>query len=492
MAVHNDPELGYIQEITDQPTPSLDVIRPPEALSSRSSFGSYGKDLRDSSAVNDDSTSHQEISRSTGTAQRYVKWGIARQPLWFMIAFGLSGVILAIGHHIYYASLHSTVAGSPSRQQFAIRFGNVFSFLVTSLLAASIGAAYDQYLWTLFKRKSFSVGGIDDLFSLKSVLTGFLNLELYSHAKVAVFLAACSWLVVLAAITPPATLAVVTGSYITSLPTLLPSLNWTSPEFYIEVNYIPAPSTEVLGIAERTAGNMAVLPITPPAANCSFNLQFYGPSIQCSKANITEQAIFNNYSMSSYNYTNYDFITTRYQVATMPILLDLSNISSPFEVEMQLFSAFAPYEGDNGWFMRTGKTSDLDAYNNWEHLFGDSFSTFSLVVQQLWVQTSEEYFVCSLGNSSYEVEFDIEDGVQTVVRSQNSEFDPLWLPRSAIGVSCDISWPLMATFIAFTSLLSGNISMTVDLPDPKVVLSESSSRIGATGLDACDEFKNNF
>ncbi|TGO34274.1 hypothetical protein BHYA_0204g00020 [Botrytis hyacinthi] len=63
---------------------------------------------------------HSPDSHKIHRSRHYVKWGIAWQPLWFMISLVLCGYVLAIGHHLYISSLHKTAAGSPLRQQWAI------------------------------------------------------------------------------------------------------------------------------------------------------------------------------------------------------------------------------------------------------------------------------------------------------------------------------------------------------------------------------------
>jgi hypothetical protein len=71
---------------------------------------------------------------------RLAKWGITWiQPTW-MVLFVLFGILLALGHHLYYDSLNGITAGSASRQQWPIRFGTAFAYLVTSCLNAAVGS----------------------------------------------------------------------------------------------------------------------------------------------------------------------------------------------------------------------------------------------------------------------------------------------------------------------------------------------------------------
>ena len=125
--------------------------------------------------------------------ERYVKWGFTwRTPL-LIFSWALIGIICAIGHHFYYQSLDGTKAGSSTRQSWAVRFGTIFAFLVVASLRASCSVAYKQYIWTLFKRKAFSLDTIDRLFSVPTDPTGFVSWEFIRDAKVAALLAMLCW-----------------------------------------------------------------------------------------------------------------------------------------------------------------------------------------------------------------------------------------------------------------------------------------------------------
>lgn len=126
--------------------------------------------------------------------RKYVQWGVKwhRKPL-IMVSFALFGVALAIGHHFYYSELSGSRARSERRQQWAHAFGNALAILVVTALAAGNRAAYKQYMWTLVRRKPFSLRSIDGLFSLTSDPLSFFNLELLKHAPIAALLAVLCW-----------------------------------------------------------------------------------------------------------------------------------------------------------------------------------------------------------------------------------------------------------------------------------------------------------
>ena len=124
---------------------------------------------------------------------KFVRWGVAWQAPTFMVACAAAGLALAIGHHFYYQSLHGTVAGSSMRQQWAIKFGTAFSVVVLVLFKTACDTAYNQYVWTLFRRRAYSLDALDKLFALTSSLIGFTSWEVILRAKLAVFLALTSW-----------------------------------------------------------------------------------------------------------------------------------------------------------------------------------------------------------------------------------------------------------------------------------------------------------
>ena len=136
--------------------------------------------------IQDDST------RSTGH-EKYVKWGISWKTPLLIVLWTLVGVSWAIGHHFYYQSLDGSRAGSPPRQSWPVRFGTAFAFLVVASLRAACDTAYKQYIWTLFKRKAFSLDTLDRLFSVLSDPTAFMSWEFLTHAKIAFLIAIVCW-----------------------------------------------------------------------------------------------------------------------------------------------------------------------------------------------------------------------------------------------------------------------------------------------------------
>jgi hypothetical protein len=143
------------------------------------------------SSVYDSSPMLEKTSRSP----MHVNWGSYRVQPTLMTLYAFAGIILALAHHFYYMYLHGKEPGSAMRQQWATAFGTAFSFLVIALFRTAIGHAYNQYVWTLVKRRSYSIGGLDKLFAMTSNPLGFLSWELLKQAKIGLTLALAVWFV---------------------------------------------------------------------------------------------------------------------------------------------------------------------------------------------------------------------------------------------------------------------------------------------------------
>ena len=135
-------------------------------------------------------------SSSHHPTPQFVEWGIPWTTPILMIVLFYSGVALAVGHHGYYHSLHKTPAGTKSRQRQATAFGTTFSFLIIALLRTAIGNSYEQYIWTLFRKKSFKLNTLDKLFALTTNPAGFFHIPLVKDSKTAVLVALISWYIV--------------------------------------------------------------------------------------------------------------------------------------------------------------------------------------------------------------------------------------------------------------------------------------------------------
>jgi hypothetical protein len=331
----------------------------------------------------------------------------------------------------------------------------------------------------------------------------------------------------LAGVTPPGTLAVVPGQFNTSSLTSWPTFNWSSPNWTFITNLYdmaPLPTPLVLGLAMQTAESMEIVPITPPASNASYSFPFYGPALECEPANSTQIPVFEYYTSVLASQT--EMIFTQSSFENMNKSDNTSIISIPYAVGswpfMLQYSAFAPILGFNDGVPATQEVpamnfnpGDYDQFNAWAvELPTDFLGTtgyWDSMPLQLWLQTSNESMVCTLMNSSFQVDFEYTAGTQRVTLGNITYLEPVLIGTgtapgnfTAFDTGTLANNAYMSVFIAMTNVLNGNVTTTISDLIIKLAsnpyknsynitqLSDSSSRVLLTGLTACEDFTDNF
>ncbi|PPJ60669.1 hypothetical protein CBER1_03436 [Cercospora berteroae] len=239
----------------------------------------------------------------------------------------LLGLLFALGHHFFYASLHGTEApsvydeyhlfgASLSEQQTNTAIGTAFAFLVRACLIFAISLAYQQaVLWSAAREsnRGVTVAHLDVLMSALGNLLALGTLSVWVRRPVLLLIAVMAWLVPIASIVTPATLSIGTHtapSELRKVPQIaLKSLNLVaempfipySPVDYtcsekpcdhkpriLEAHYAyDGPSNTVRKIALATTAQGRVLNIEAPAPNSSWKLDFIAPTLRCSSVNET-------------------------------------------------------------------------------------------------------------------------------------------------------------------------------------------------------------
>ncbi|KAJ4003696.1 hypothetical protein NW752_011118 [Fusarium irregulare] len=141
-----------------------------------------------------------------------------------MTAFLICGFAFSLGHHCYYASLDGK---SATNQEWAIRIGTGFSFLIKSCYAASLAIAIKQFVWARVRRTACQINTIDALFAITTDITSLLTGELWQQTPVVAVIGVVFWLVPIAVIVTPSTLSVTTAEVISSQPCDIPVLDFT-------------------------------------------------------------------------------------------------------------------------------------------------------------------------------------------------------------------------------------------------------------------------
>lgn len=220
--------------------------------------------------------------------------------VFLMVASFLAAVAFAIGHGMFYQSLHGqpVLNSQPlaslksslhvSDQQLYISLGTFFAFLAKSSLGVSVSTTFDQFAWKSIQGERTRIDIIDDLLSV--LRNGFTvaNLRLWRHSPISMTLAVICWLLPVASIISPATLSVhLAPSNVYALKRI-PRVDFTSANFVgfasgvvalpgeqnAWVSMYERPMTETQRVVNSVATQGTVLPIKPPAVNSSWSVGF--------------------------------------------------------------------------------------------------------------------------------------------------------------------------------------------------------------------------
>jgi hypothetical protein len=291
----------------------------------------------------------------------------------------------------------------------------------------------NQYIWTIFRSKSFKLRVIDKIFSLPFKISSFLSFQLLGDVKLALLMGAFSWyelysmrssrqrltiqnrLLFIGGLTPAATLSIIPASRPQTTSGRIPvpdylSGSWAQTES-LQTDDTINPTTQMMKLASETALNMAVIPPAASSPNSSFHVQFYGPTVQCNDSSAAESLAFNHFTQGCarevLTYTKSTFNATD---------------GNPTDGNLDgflIFSAFSPTIKIIGEEYITGRPNQ---YNNWEaEILPLNYSNG--LPQQIWIQTATRSIVCSLVNASFSVDFEFSNG-HGAVRSQIIEILP--------------------------------------------------------------------
>ncbi|EXL45915.1 hypothetical protein FOCG_11911 [Fusarium oxysporum f. sp. radicis-lycopersici 26381] len=199
------------------------------------------------------------------------------------------GLLLAIGHHLYYHYLDGRVIKSQNQQEWFLRVGTGIAFLARALLSAAVGFAYTQILWRTLRSKSVTIEGVNSLFGVLHNAWDFTTWELWTIAPALAVVAIIAWALPLIAVITPATLTVQVSDHpnVTVVDAPIPLLDYDNMLNFAQftgvggVGYY-APSSYVSRVLLSVASLGSILTIPAPFPNSSYSVDFYGPLISCS------------------------------------------------------------------------------------------------------------------------------------------------------------------------------------------------------------------
>jgi hypothetical protein len=144
----------------------------------------------------------QHGTDDTITALKPVQWRVSLYTPVSMILLFLSGILVAVGHHLFYLRFDLQYVHSPDdgsykylSQTWIIRYGTAFAFVAKTLLAGSVVVAYKQVKWISLRHKANSISTIDAVFAATHDLLAFLSPSFWLKAKIPALVALVAWYV---------------------------------------------------------------------------------------------------------------------------------------------------------------------------------------------------------------------------------------------------------------------------------------------------------
>jgi hypothetical protein len=145
----------------------------------------------------------QEYTKLAGTNNGRAAWLWSSSPV-LMTAAVFAGVLFALGHHLFYASLNGTnaptgayrFAGSAiPKQRFNIAVGTAFAFLTKAALAVAVWIAYTQVYWRSARTtpEGQRLSTMDVTYSVMTNAFELLHVRVWVRYPVMLFLAIIAW-----------------------------------------------------------------------------------------------------------------------------------------------------------------------------------------------------------------------------------------------------------------------------------------------------------
>lgn len=229
------------------------------------------------------------------------------------------GLLCAVGHHIFYSSLHGKPAESQTEM---LRYGTFLAYAAKAGFSAAAISAFKQRIWVTVRSRFMSISALDSMFAAAEDMTALVNWEFIKDAKAAFALVFFAWTTPLVVILTANTLLVEPRTIVSN--TTCPSVrtlnfsfedinDWREPTridglFEIPVStwnttkrddqdddddwfdYYTGPSpnfqqTATLGafLQEVVARKNASYEVCGTGYNCTFNVDFTAPGYNCTE-----------------------------------------------------------------------------------------------------------------------------------------------------------------------------------------------------------------
>ena len=134
-----------------------------------------------------------ENSAPQQSVRRRWRYDQNRSFTWMILSL-LSGVAMAVGHHIFYASFSGLLVDEASIDQtWVIRIGSGFAFLARTLLIVATSIAFVQQQWFTLASKPFKIRQINTLTSILGNAWLFCNSRIWLRFPLLTVSAGIAW-----------------------------------------------------------------------------------------------------------------------------------------------------------------------------------------------------------------------------------------------------------------------------------------------------------
>ena len=426
-----------------------------------------------------------------------------RSPVLMLLCFA-AGNIAALGHHLFYSHYAGAVVGDAAEQEWNIRLGSVFAWILQLSLMASVWFAYTQWLWRTIKRKGISVRAMNAAFDAQTSILALANTELATKMKTGFALALIAWCLQIPPLITPATLTIAASIDKFSFDATVLSLGINDPRaakvfaYYTPSNRtnsgaipdsftLDGPRSVLTRLSSATAALGQILPIASSSTNFSYSLTFNGPYARCnettnSSVEFVTDGILNQYNAAlQKNSSNEIFAYYGYVPAFgivdgySSISLGGVNISAIDQPRLQV----KPQDASNEIWVKFMRYLTNDA--------GDP------VLDSSQNKIPEaKYVTCSLWNASYDIEVSFDNGDQSVRSNDMRLVNPVSYPMLDLQEPSDlVQMAYSAVFWVLCDQLVGSMGLIESTQTADVIPTygsmstniEHNSLLGSNDLD---------
>ncbi|KAF9694807.1 hypothetical protein EKO04_006817 [Ascochyta lentis] len=314
-----------------------------------------------------------------------------------MIGFFLFATVVAIIHYIYCQHLDDKFVESTIPQAWNNAFSIIFARVFSTALAASASTAFTQILWWYLRRRALSLSNIDALFSINCSPLHLYQVGLLKVTPILWFFGLLIPFISIATIFPPGSLVVQQLPDVQTAMAMVPTLdvdyrgNNSAVDFWAYAMFdhgtdgeYRSPLIRYLSLGKRTLleGSYLTRP-SPCGANCTYNLVFSAPSLQCEQDTPNpslEGRVFKLYSnvsqseaiSGSWNPRTIDFMAAPYQ----------ANLTESDDGHTSLYKFDLTYRDQTTNGLRNTSCTTLDANYTANITYENSVQTVTVDIAQ--------------------------------------------------------------------------------------------------------------